>query len=78
MYLSEQQVKHLFDKLIENFFDSRFAFDSISPLMVKNQRYHGSIKRVSAKFDWSISDIREIQNCNSGYLMMEVVTGSKS
>ncbi|MBF2013835.1 MAG: hypothetical protein IGS23_01110 [Rivularia sp. T60_A2020_040] len=46
--------------------------------MVKNQEHDDSIKHMSAKFDWSISDIREIQNCNSGYLMMEVVTGSKS
>jgi len=35
MYLSRQQLKQLFDKLIENFFDSLFAFDYMSPLKVK-------------------------------------------
>ncbi|MEO1377349.1 MAG: class I SAM-dependent methyltransferase [Cyanobacteria bacterium J06635_10] len=74
MYLSEQQVKQLFDKLIENFYDSQFAFDSISPLMVKNQQYHDSIKHMSANFDWSISDISEIQNWNSGLMAIEIVT----
>lgn len=74
MYLSEQQVKKIFDKLIENFFDSKFAFDSISSLMLKNQQRHDSIKHMSANFDWSVSDIREIQNWNSGYRVMEVVT----
>ncbi|MGF1677236.1 MAG: hypothetical protein ACFCUV_26645 [Rivularia sp. (in: cyanobacteria)] len=42
--------------------------------MVKNQQHHDSIKRMSAKFDWSISDIREIQDWNSNYQVMEVVT----
>ncbi|MEM9923810.1 MAG: hypothetical protein AAF915_08690 [Cyanobacteria bacterium P01_D01_bin.50] len=35
---------------------------------------HDSIKHMSANFDWSISDIREIQNWNSGYQMIEMVT----
>ncbi|MEL6166396.1 MAG: class I SAM-dependent methyltransferase, partial [Cyanobacteria bacterium J06628_3] len=30
MYLSKQQVTQLFDKLIENFSGSLFAFDSVS------------------------------------------------
>ena len=74
MYFRKQQVRQLFDKLIKNFSDSYFGFDSISPLMVNNQQRHDSIKHMSANFDWSLSDIREIENWNSGYRMMEVVT----
>lgn len=40
MYLSEQHVKQLFDKLIENNYDSLFVFDCLSPLMLKNQQRH--------------------------------------
>ncbi len=61
MYFKEQHVRKLFDKLIKNFYGSCFAFDSISPLMVKNQQHHDSIKYMSANFDWSIPDIREIR-----------------
>lgn len=48
MYLSRQQVKQLFDKLIENFSDSLFAFDSVLSLMLKSQH---RIKYMSANFD---------------------------
>ncbi len=50
MYLSKQQVKRVFDKLIENFYDSLFAFDSVLWLMVKRQKR--LIKHMSANFDW--------------------------
>ncbi|MGB3641492.1 MAG: hypothetical protein WBA39_28530 [Rivularia sp. (in: cyanobacteria)] len=43
MYLSKQQVKQLFDKLIENF------YDSVLSLMVKRQKR--LIKQMSANFD---------------------------
>ncbi|MDY6897895.1 MAG: hypothetical protein SWZ49_07415 [Cyanobacteriota bacterium] len=73
MYLSKQQVTQLFDKLIENFSDSLFAFDSLSWLMVKNQQCNDSIKHMSANFDWRISDIPEIKNWNSGYRVIEII-----
>jgi O-methyltransferase involved in polyketide biosynthesis len=51
MYLSEQQVKLLFANLLQEFAGSLFAFDLMSPLMVKNQKDHESLKYTSAKFD---------------------------
>ncbi|AFY58205.1 O-methyltransferase involved in polyketide biosynthesis [Rivularia sp. PCC 7116] len=72
MYLRKQQVKQLFDKLIENFSKSQFAFDSKSSMMLKIQLH--LIEHMSAKFDWSISDIREIQNWKSGCQVMEIIT----
>ncbi|RUR85842.1 class I SAM-dependent methyltransferase [Chlorogloeopsis fritschii PCC 9212] len=74
MYLNERQVRQLFSNLLQEFPGSWFAFDSISPLFVKNQKYHDAIKHVSAKFDWGISDIREIKNWDSRYHIMEVCT----
>ncbi|WP_017651497.1 class I SAM-dependent methyltransferase [Fortiea contorta] len=72
MYLSEEQAQKLFANLLEHFPGSWFAFDSISPFMVKNQRYHDSIKHMSAKFNWGISDICQIQNWDNRYQVAEV------
>ncbi len=38
MYQSKQQFELLFDKLIENFYDSGLAFDSVPPLMMNQKR----------------------------------------
>ncbi|NJR16590.1 MAG: class I SAM-dependent methyltransferase [Calothrix sp. CSU_2_0] len=72
MYLSEQQVKLLFANLLQVFPGCRIAFDSMSSLMVKNQKRHDSLKHTSAKFDWSISNIRKIQEWDSRYQILEV------
>lgn len=60
MYLSKQQVKQLFDKLIENFSGSLFVFDSVLSPMVKKQKR--LIKHMSANFDLYVLDIRKIQS----------------
>lgn len=74
MYFNEQNVKQLFAKILQEFPNSWFAFDSMSPLMVKNQKLHDSIKHVSAKFAWGLSDIYKIQDWDSRYQVMEVCT----
>jgi O-methyltransferase involved in polyketide biosynthesis len=72
MYLSEAQVKELFANLLEHFPNCWFAFDSMSPFMVKNQKHHDSIKYTSAKFDWGIADINLIKKWNNRYQINEV------
>ncbi len=74
MFLSEQQVQQLFANLLQAFPGSWFAFDSLSPLVVKNQKRHDAIKHTSAKFDWGISDIRKIKAWDSRYQVMQVCT----
>jgi len=74
MYLSEEQVQQLFANLLKHFPGCWFAFDSMSPLMVKNQNRHDSVNYTSAKFNWSISDIRQIQDWDSRYQVIEVLT----
>ena len=74
MYLSESQVKQVFALLVENFPGCYFAFDSMSPFMVKNQKQHDAIKHYSAKFDWGIKDIRDIAKWDSRYRIVEVKT----
>jgi O-methyltransferase involved in polyketide biosynthesis len=74
MYLSEQQVKQLFANLLEHFPGSWFAFDSVSPLFVKNQKRHDALKHTSARVDWGISDIRKIKDWNNQYQVIELCT----
>lgn len=74
IYLSEEQVQQLFANLLEHFPGCWFAFDSMSPLMVTNQKRHDSINYTSAKFNWSISDIRKIQDWDLRYQVIEVTT----
>lgn len=74
MYLSESQVKQLFASLVKNFPGCYFVFDSMSPLMVKNQKQHDAIKPFSAKFQWGIKDIRDIAKWDARYQILEVKT----
>jgi O-methyltransferase involved in polyketide biosynthesis len=62
MYFNEQQVKQLFANFLKHFSGSWFAFDSMLPLLVKNQIKHDSLKYTSAKFDWVISEIHKIKD----------------
>jgi len=41
---------------------------------VKNQQCGDSIKHMSVNFSWRILDIQEIQNWNSGYRVIEIIT----
>jgi O-methyltransferase involved in polyketide biosynthesis len=71
-YFSEQEVKQLFANLLHYFPGSWFAFDSLSPLMVKNQKQHDSLKYTSARFDWGISNIHKIKDWDSRYEVIEI------
>ncbi|QDL07048.1 class I SAM-dependent methyltransferase [Brasilonema octagenarum UFV-E1] len=71
MYFNEQQVKQLFTNLLEHFPGSCFAFDCVSQFWIKNQKRHGALKYTSAKMFWGISDIRQIQDWDSRYQVME-------
>jgi O-methyltransferase involved in polyketide biosynthesis len=72
MYFTEAQAKQVFALLVENFPGCYFAFDSMSPFMVKNQKQHDAIKLYSPKFLWGIKDIRDIIKWDSRYRVTEV------
>lgn len=72
MYFTEAQVKQVLALLVENFPGCYFVFDSMSPFMVKNQNQHDAIKYYSAKFQWGIKDIRDIEKWNDRYQVLEV------
>lgn len=73
MYLNEVQVKQLFVTLLDRFPGCLFAFDSMAPLMVKNQKSHDAMKLFEARFDWSIQDIHDLSEWNPQYQVLKVV-----
>lgn len=73
MYLSEAQVQQVFTLLTEHFPGALFAFDSMSPFMVKNQKQHDAIKHFSAKFQWGIKDIQTLQSWDDRYKILETL-----
>lgn len=73
MYLTEEQVKQVFALLIKHFPGALFAFDSMSPFMVKNQKQHDAMKNFAAKFQWGIKDPQTIQSWDSRYNLLETL-----
>jgi O-methyltransferase involved in polyketide biosynthesis len=73
MYLSEAQVKQLISTLIDRFPSCQFAFDSMAPLMVENQKRHDALKLFEARFDWSINDIADLADWNPQYRVLKTV-----
>jgi len=61
MYLQEAQVREVFALLAEHFPGALFAFDSMSPLMLKNQKHHDAMKFYEARFQWAIADLGQLQ-----------------
>ena len=73
MYLNEAQVKQLFATLLDRFPGCLFAFDSMAPLMVKNQKRHDSLKLFDARFDWSIQDIYDLSAWKPQYQVLKAI-----
>ena len=73
MYLNEAQVKQLFATLLDRFPGCLFVFDSMSSLMVKNQKQHDAMKLFEARFDWSIADIYTLSDWNPQYRVLKTI-----
>jgi len=71
IYLSQEQVKQLFANLLKHFSGSQLAFDSMSPFLTKRQ---DPLKNMSARFNWGIADIRDIEAWNSHYQLQQIQT----
>ena len=67
MYFNEVQVKSLFSLLAEHFPGSSIAFDATSPFMIQYGQAFDAIKHTSAKFQWGIKNIIEIEDWDCRY-----------
>lgn len=67
VYFSEEQVKMLLTMLADNFPGGFLAFDATSWFAVRYRRRFDAIKHTSAKFQWGIENIKEIEAWDSRY-----------
>lgn len=61
MYFSEEEVKKLFKILNDNFPNAIILAEFSKPFLVKNQKYHDTIKKSSAAFKWGIFNSKNIE-----------------
>jgi O-methyltransferase involved in polyketide biosynthesis len=67
LFFSEQQVKALFTTLAEHFPGSWIVFDAISQLLLAVRHRFDAVKHTSAKFQWGIQNIQQIETWDSRY-----------
>lgn len=67
LYFTEEQVKTLLTTLAQNFPGSYLVFDAASPFIIKNRRSYEAVKYTSAKFQWGIENIKDIETWDSRY-----------
>jgi O-methyltransferase involved in polyketide biosynthesis len=65
MYLSEQQVRELFERLIDHFPGGELMFDAYTLFGTRMARKHHSIKATGAAILWGIDNPRDIEQWNS-------------
>ncbi|MEN9231458.1 MAG: class I SAM-dependent methyltransferase [Thermostichus sp. DG02_5_bins_236] len=74
MYLTEVEVKQAFALLSKYFAGSLVAFDSLAPMSLKSQDKHDSMRHFSARFQWAIQNVKEIQRWDPSYKVIQVKT----
>lgn len=75
MYLPEDDVRALFVRLARAFPGAYVAFDSISPIVVGNERLHDSMRFMpDAPFRWGIEDVGSMKRWLPGLAVADVVT----
>jgi O-methyltransferase involved in polyketide biosynthesis len=72
MYLPKNSVQQIFTNLAQHFPGCWFAFDSMAPLMAR--RKHQAVKYTSARFDWAIANIRQIETWGDHYRIHDICT----
>ena len=71
MYLKEDKVKELFNKLCTRFKGAHFVFDAYSKYTAKNINKHASIKKTGADIHWGIDNPQEIEKWNQDIKFIE-------
>lgn len=66
MYLSENEIKALFDALKSKFENYTIIFDAYSKLTAKSSKNHPSLKKTGATVKWGVDDPREIECYTKG------------
>ena len=71
MYLAEDDVKPLLNRLTDHFPSGRMAFDALSRLGARMAKADPSVRATGASFGWGIDDPRDIKQLDA---RLELVT----
>ena len=74
MYLPEEDVRRLIDRLGERLPGATLAFDALTPDGVATQSKHDTLKHFEARFDWGIEDVRSVADWRPKLTCMDAVT----
>ena len=69
MYLKEEDVKVLFEKISASFEHCSLLLELMSSWMVENQKIHDTIKKTTAQFVWGIKETRDFKKLCPMYKM---------
>ena len=65
MYIEENYIKELIEKLSENFINCHFIFDTIPTIFAKNTKHHETVKETNALFRWGLNVPSDIEKLSS-------------
>mgnify|MGYP006288429221 CR=1 FL=1 len=71
MYLKENEIKKLLNRLKDRFGNYTLIFDAYSVLTAKNAKSHPSLKKTGAKINWGINNPEELENWELGIKLID-------
>ncbi|MCA8912466.1 MAG: class I SAM-dependent methyltransferase [Planctomycetes bacterium] len=72
VYLDPDEVRRLFTRVADAFPGAMFAYDSMSPLVLRHQRKHDAMRYFTAEFTWSVGDAREVEQWDERYRLKDI------
>jgi O-methyltransferase involved in polyketide biosynthesis len=67
MYFTEEELRPLFQRLVERFPRAEMLFEMLGPMLVGKARYHDSVTKVggAVEFRWGLADSRALKSWNA-------------
>jgi O-methyltransferase involved in polyketide biosynthesis len=66
MYFTEEELKPLFDRLVENYPDAEMLFEMLAPFLVGKSKNHETVSKINgrAEFKWGLKNSRTMETWN--------------
>lgn len=71
MYLKEEEVKQLFQIIKANFNDVIVLAELMPPFSAKGSKYHDTVKKTNASFQWGIKSGKEVEKLCAGLQLID-------
>lgn len=78
MYLKEDEIKTLINRLSDKLKSYNLIFDAYSTLTAKQAKNHPSLKKTGAKINWGIDDAKEFEDYGKGIEFIDEMFFSES